>query len=77
MKLLVDSHAIKSGVRLFHMSTYVNKVPHQLLLVKLGKNGIARKIFKWIEAWLSGRKQRVGIGDYLHLKLVNACCKLV
>jgi hypothetical protein len=39
-----------------------DKVPHQMLLAKLKKKGIAAKVLKWIEAWLSGRKQRVGIG---------------
>ena len=36
-----------------------DKVPHQRLLKKLEKHGIAGKVLKWIEAWLTSRKQRV------------------
>ena len=36
-----------------------DKVPHQRLLTKLRAAGISGKILAWVEAWLSGRKQRV------------------
>ena len=36
-----------------------DKVPHQRLLRKLKAHGINGKIFKWISAWLTNRKQRV------------------
>ena len=36
-----------------------DRVPHQRLLAKLKAHGISGDIFNWIEAWLSGRKQRV------------------
>ena len=36
-----------------------DRVPHQRLLAKLKAHGIGGDIFKWIEAWLSNRKQRV------------------
>jgi len=36
-----------------------DKVPHQRLLRKLKAHGIHGKIFKWISAWLTDRKQRV------------------
>ena len=36
-----------------------DKVPHQRLLKKLKAHGITGKVHGWIEAWLSGRQQRV------------------
>ena len=36
-----------------------DKVPHQRLIKKLEKHGIAGKVLRWIEAWLTNRKQRV------------------
>ena len=36
-----------------------DKVPHKRLLKKLEKHGIGGKVLKWIEEWLSNRKQRV------------------
>ena len=36
-----------------------DKVPHKRLLMKLAAHGIAGNVLKWIEDWLSNRKQRV------------------
>jgi len=38
-----------------------DKVPHDRLLFKLRNHGIDGKILNWIEQWLKGRAQRVGI----------------
>jgi len=38
-----------------------DKVPHDRLLFKLRNYGIYGKILNWIEQWLKGRAQRVGI----------------
>ena len=37
------------------------KVPHRRLLNKLRAHSVKGKILAWIEDWLTGRKQRVGI----------------
>ena len=36
-----------------------DKVPHRRLLGKLKSHGIDGKLLKWLEDWLSERKQRV------------------
>ena len=36
-----------------------DKVPQKRLLMKLAAHGIAGNVLKWIEDWLSHRKQRV------------------
>ena len=38
-----------------------DKVPHQRLLIKLKSHGVTGKLLKWVEDWLSERKQRVVI----------------
>ena len=38
-----------------------DKVPHQRLLIKLKAHGVDGKLLKWLEDWLSERKQRVVI----------------
>jgi len=38
-----------------------DKVSHQKLILKLKSHGISGCVLKWIEAWLSGRRQRVVI----------------
>jgi len=38
-----------------------DKVSHQKLILKLKSHGISGSVLKWIEAWLSGRRQRVVI----------------
>ena len=35
-----------------------DKVKHKRLLMKLAAHGIAGNVLKWIEDWLSNRKQR-------------------
>ena len=36
-----------------------DSVPHKRLLKKLKAHGISGRLYKWIEQWLTGRKQRV------------------
>ena len=36
-----------------------DKVPHKRLLTKLEAHGLGGKVLRWIEAWLTGRMQRV------------------
>ena len=36
-----------------------DKVPHKRLILQLKTNGIQGQILNWIEAWLSGRQQRM------------------
>ena len=36
-----------------------DKVPHQILLLKLKAHGIGNDVINWIEKWLTHRKQRV------------------
>ena len=38
-----------------------DKVPHGILMNKVRKAGIVGKVAEWIENWLEGRTQRVGI----------------
>ena len=40
-----------------------DQVPHQRLLVEPKAHGIVGDIFKWVEAWLCNRKQRVLLND--------------
>ena len=41
-----------------------DSVPHQRLLRKLRAHGIAEQVIKWIEAFLSGRKQQVVVNGH-------------
>ena len=41
-----------------------DKVPHQRLLHKLAAHGIGGRLLKWIENWLSRRKQRVCVNGF-------------
>ena len=50
-------------VAYFDYSKAFDKVSHRLLKQKLKAYGIEGKLFAWIEAWLSDRKQRVVVGD--------------
>ena len=36
-----------------------DKVPHQRLLLKLKPHGIGNDVIKWIEKWLTHKRQRV------------------
>ena len=38
-----------------------DKVPHQRLLIKLKSHGMRVNIVKWIQNWLTDRKQRVSV----------------
>ena len=40
-----------------------DKVPHHRLLRKISAMGVGGNVLRWIEAWLSGRKQRVCINQ--------------
>jgi len=40
-----------------------DNVPHRRLLLKLQAHGIGGNVLQWIGNWLSGRKQRVILGD--------------
>ena len=40
-----------------------DKVPHKRLAKKLQACGIRGQVLAWIQNWLSGRRQKVGIGD--------------
>ena len=41
-----------------------DKVPHERLIKKLVAHGVGTKVSKWIQNWLSDRKQRVVIGGH-------------
>ncbi len=43
----------------FDFQKTIDKVPHMRLLIKLKAHGVTGSIHKWIEDWLSERKQRV------------------
>ena len=47
-----------------------DKVFHRLLLLKLQGYGIDGKLFKWLEAYLRDRQQRVVVGNATSLWLV-------
>src|ERR1700730_16689281 len=38
-----------------------DKVPHKRLVRKLDAHGITGKILKWIDSWLSDRRQKVSV----------------
>ena len=50
-------------VTYFDYAKAFDKVSHRLLLVKLKAYGIEGKLLKWIEAWLTNRKQKVIVGN--------------
>ena len=50
-------------VTYFSYAKAFDKVSHRLLLIKLRAYGIDGKLLKWIEAWLTDRKQRVVVGN--------------
>ena len=46
-----------------------DKVPHQILILKLKSHGMGNSIINWIEQWLTDRRQRVVIdGEVSSLK---------
>ena len=42
-----------------------DKVPHQRLIHKLAQYGFQNKMLNWIKAFLSNRRQRVVLGDWI------------
>ena len=42
-----------------------DKVPHQRLMSKLRSHGIGGELERWIGAWLTGRRQRVGVNGVM------------
>lgn len=42
-------------------SKVFDKVPHHRLLSKVRAHGIGGKVYNWIRAWISNRKQRVTV----------------
>jgi Reverse transcriptase (RNA-dependent DNA polymerase) len=42
-----------------------DSVPHERLLVKLAAKGVAGEVGDWLRAWLTGRTQKVRVGDEL------------
>jgi len=40
-----------------------DKVPHQRLFVKLFAHGIGGQVLQWVKAWLTGRRQKVGVNN--------------
>ena len=44
-----------------------DKVPHKRLMVKVKAHGIGGKIWRWIDDWLNGRRQRVTLENLIEL----------
>ena len=42
-----------------------DKVPHKRLLHQLRSYGIRNELILWIKNWLTGRKQKAGIGEHI------------
>ena len=60
---LDNRHQVDVIIMDFHKA--FDKVPHRRLLLKLRRYGIRGEIVKWIEGFLTHRKQRVVIeGEY-------------
>ena len=53
----------KVDVLYFDFAKAFDTVPHQRLLAKVRSYGISAKVVNWIEAFVTGRKQRVTVGD--------------
>ena len=56
-KLVDEGHAV--DVIYLDFAKAFDKVPHRRLLQKMEAHGIGGKVVEWMEAWLTGRKQRV------------------
>ena len=50
------------GVNYLDFQKAFEKVPHGRLVLKLDAHGIGGEILKWVENWLSERKQRMVLG---------------
>ena len=46
-----------------------DKVPHKRLLSKLEAHGVTGKILRWIESWLSNRRQKVSVEGELAFRM--------
>ena len=55
-KLVDEGHSV--DVVYLDFSKAFDKVPHKRLISKLSAAGVQGNVLQWIEAWLSGRKQR-------------------
>ena len=42
-----------------------DKVPHQILILKLKSHGMGNSIINWIEQWLTDRRQMVVVEGYV------------
>ena len=60
-KILADKDTL--DILFIDFEKTFDKVPHQRLIHKLKNYGITGKVLKWLEAFLSNRKQRVVLGD--------------
>ena len=60
-RMLDDGGSV--DVAYFDYSKAFDKVSHRLLLLKLEAYGIEGRLLKWLEAWLTGRRQRVVVGE--------------
>ena len=56
-KLVDEGHSV--DIIYCDFAKAFDKVPHQRLLIKMKAHGIQGEVLKWVEEWLSGRKQRV------------------
>jgi len=66
----MDNHK-KVDVIFLDFQKAFDKVPHKRLLAKIKSFGITENVYKWIESWLIGRKQRVVLnGSYSEWKTV-------
>ena len=52
-------------VDVVYLAKAFDKVPHKRLIKKLKAHGIGGNIITWIQNWLGGRRQRVGINGQL------------
>ena len=56
-KLVDEGHSV--DVIYLDFAKAFDKVPHWRLVQKMKAHGIVGKVVEWVEAWLTGRKQRV------------------
>ena len=61
IKLIDDGSPVDVVYLDFHKA--FDKVPHQILLLKLKAHGIGNDVINWIDKWLTHRRRRV-ILDY-------------
>ena len=58
---MLDKLEVGGGVDAIYLdfAKAFDKVPHQRLVAKMMAHGITGKVVEWVEAWLTGREQRV------------------